>query len=65
MRILLLLMGTAFFAVAGYGIRKGKIYCKGRCYSRDEQSVMFWFSVAVFFAFGAMLFYFSLFKNML
>jgi hypothetical protein len=57
---ILLLIGAGFFYAAFKAVQNDRVTCKGRTYARAGEPVMFWASVAVFIAFGVMLFHFGL-----
>ncbi len=58
MNIILGLIGVAMLMVAGKGLIDGKVYCKG-WYSRDQQPLWYWASIAVLVIFGLMLISFA------
>lgn len=57
--IVLMLIGLVTALVALHGVARGNIYCKGGPYSRAKQPVAFWFSVAVYLSWTAMMVYFA------
>lgn len=56
--ILLILIGFICGGYACSGLLKGKIYCKGGPYYRNNDPIMFWTSILVYFGWMLMIFVF-------
>jgi hypothetical protein len=58
LEIVLVLIGAATACVAIFGLVTGSVYCKGGPYLRATQPVAFWFSIAVYIMWSALMVYF-------